>query len=442
MKKLTWLITLLAAGPAWGLQSATNMSYQGKLLDANGVPQNDSFNMIFAIHPAASGAATLWSETIEDVPVSNGVFSVQLGNVTPIPADIFASSPTYLSVDVGDGEMTPRQLLSASPYAFSAARLASDGAVIVNSGLSFSTFTSAGGLFLPGGLTASTGTLSGQDASGYSLKLSSGVTMPAGTVAANVVQSAAGVFTGSGGSVYSVASSSGIRMNAGTLSVSGSGIDAAGTGVKAATATFTRTGNDQYSLLTSSGISMAAGTLRLASGSGGLDAGGAPAAAATVRLTGSAGDPTGADGLMAYNTVSQRFRCYENGAWTNCVKRPESVSFGGYQIVTNIGANYDAVVVSSGLGTAYMDFTDATSVVFTVRVNKVGTGTQSWQLWDATNGAEIGVINDAGAAGHKVLTETFNAGLPTGLVLVRVRGKSTTAGDDPVYFGSAMIVYK
>lgn len=433
MKKLTWLITLLAAAPAWGLQPATNMSYQGKLLDSDGVPQNASFSMTFAIHTAAVGGSSLWSETVGGVPVSNGVFSVQLGNVAPIPASVFASSPTYLSVDVGDGEMTPRQLLSASPYAFSAQCLASDGSVIVNAGVSFSTFTAAGGLFLPGGLTASTGTLSGQDASGYSLQLSSGVAMPAGTLDANVVQSAAGVFTGSGNSVYSVTASSGIAMSAGTLNANV---------VQSAAGVFTGTGNSVYSAAVSSGISMAAGTLRLAAGSSGMDAAGTGVRASTVVLTGVASDPAGVNGLMAYNTASQRFRCYENGAWTNCIKRPESVSFGAYALLTNVGANYDTIAISSGLGTGYVDFTDATSVSFVVRVNKVGTGTQSWQLWDATNGVEIGRIDDAGATGQKVLTGTFNTGLPTGLIIVRVRVKSTVAGDDPVYFGSAMIVYK
>ncbi len=47
---------------------------------------------------------------------------------------------------------------------------------------------------------------------GYSLKLSSGITMPAGTINAGLVQAGTGTFTGSGNNQYSIMTSSGIRV--------------------------------------------------------------------------------------------------------------------------------------------------------------------------------------------------------------------------------------
>lgn len=116
-----------------------------------------------------------------------------------------------------------------------------------------------------------------------------------------------------------------------------------------------------------------------------------------------------------------------------------SISLGGYVVLTNIGNAYDAVAPSKGLGIASIDFTGCTRVDFFVNVNRVGSGTQSWQLWNVTDGAELMVIDDA-AAGEKILTANKTASLPTGVKTVRIRGKSSTAADDPVYYGASIRV--
>ena len=107
--------------------------------------------------------------------------------------------------------------------------------------------------------------------------------------------------------------------------------------------------------------------------------------------------------------------------------------------ITNVGTAYDAVAASRGLGLADIDFTGITSVLFKVRVNKIGTGTQSWQLWNDTDGTQIGVITDAAAAGdNKLLSATFSVTL-VGVKTVRVRAKSTVNGDDPVFYGASVL---
>jgi hypothetical protein len=108
--------------------------------------------------------------------------------------------------------------------------------------------------------------------------------------------------------------------------------------------------------------------------------------------------------------------------------------------LTNVGTSYDAIPASQGLGIILVDFTGVTQVVFAVRVNKVGSGTQSWQLWNDTDGVEVGVISDAGAAGVKTLgPATFDVAL-AGQKLLRVRAKSTVSADDPQFLGATVLV--
>jgi hypothetical protein len=126
--------------------------------------------------------------------------------------------------------------------------------------------------------------------------------------------------------------------------------------------------------------------------------------------------------------------------WMTPLYQPMCISLGGYVVVTNVGASYDAVALSKGLGQATIDFGNAASLSFGVFVNKLGTGTQSWQLWNVTDGVEIARIDDAGAAGERQLSVTVSSGLPTGKKLVRVRAKSTVATDDPVYYGGWVTV--
>lgn len=126
----------------------------------------------------------------------------------------------------------------------------------------------------------------------------------------------------------------------------------------------------------------------------------------------------------------------------------EVVTFGAVPTgltLTNVGASYDAIANSQNMGFALIQTAGITQIIFAVRVNKVGTGTQSWQLWSTdtdgvSNGVEAAVIDDAGGAGLKYLNVTKNFGSPlgAGMKVIRVRAKSTTAADDPVYFGATV----
>jgi hypothetical protein len=101
--------------------------------------------------------------------------------------------------------------------------------------------------------------------------------------------------------------------------------------------------------------------------------------------------------------------------------------------LTNVGSTYDAIVASQGLGIGYFDFTGRTQAMLMVKHQKIGTGTQTYQLWNETDGVEIGVVNDANAAGApRNLTGTFSIN-GSGIKLLRIRAKSTVAADDPIF---------
>jgi hypothetical protein len=122
---------------------------------------------------------------------------------------------------------------------------------------------------------------------------------------------------------------------------------------------------------------------------------------------------------------------------------PEFYPLGGLVTLTNVGAAYDGIAAAKGLGFVGVNVEGITEVIFRVRYNKVGTGTLSWQLWNETEGQEVGVINDAAAAGDnkdQSVTVTPGAPLTGGVKLLRPRVKSTVAADDPVYYGSCLLV--
>ena len=98
------------------------INYQGYLTNPGGTAVNSAVVMTFKLYNVASGGSALWTETQTSVAVSNGNFNAVLGSQVPIPLPF--DVPYWLTVTINaDGEMSPRQPLAASPYAFRAASL-------------------------------------------------------------------------------------------------------------------------------------------------------------------------------------------------------------------------------------------------------------------------------------------------------------------------------
>jgi hypothetical protein len=99
----------------------SSMGYQGFLTDNGGVAINGNVSLAFRIWTAAVGGASLWGEVQNPVLVQDGVFSVGLGDVNPLPTSIFdGTTPLWLGISVNGEPELPRTQLRTSPFAYNA----------------------------------------------------------------------------------------------------------------------------------------------------------------------------------------------------------------------------------------------------------------------------------------------------------------------------------
>jgi hypothetical protein len=116
LRTLLGAVLALTAGLALAAPPS-EISHQGRLFNAAGMPLNGAHSMTFRLYDVAQGGEALWSETHPAVNVANGSYQVMLGSVTPIAAPF--DRQLWLGISVGaDAEMTPRLALAASAYAF------------------------------------------------------------------------------------------------------------------------------------------------------------------------------------------------------------------------------------------------------------------------------------------------------------------------------------
>ena len=97
------------------LDITPTMSYQGRLVES-GVPVTGNRSMTFHLYDAASDGNMYWTEGPKTVPVSNGLFTVTLGDTNPFLSLYMFASQLYLEIQVGTTTL-PRQVLQGAPYA-------------------------------------------------------------------------------------------------------------------------------------------------------------------------------------------------------------------------------------------------------------------------------------------------------------------------------------
>lgn len=109
------------------------LNTQGVLRDGTGHSVADgTYQITFRIWDAETGGTKVY-EQVSSVAVTNGIYNVELGNVSN-PLNMLNSSASYwLGVEVAsDGEMAPRHKLNVSPYEF--AKLKGDKNVFLENG--------------------------------------------------------------------------------------------------------------------------------------------------------------------------------------------------------------------------------------------------------------------------------------------------------------------
>lgn len=120
-----------ANAPTWynnfsegqGIDSPTStspsqqMSYQGRL-EIDGSPCNGTIDITFRLWNAAESGDIYWEET-QTANCENGLFSVILGEVNPLPNAAYFFQQLYLGIQPAGAaeELTPRQMLGSVPYA-------------------------------------------------------------------------------------------------------------------------------------------------------------------------------------------------------------------------------------------------------------------------------------------------------------------------------------
>ncbi len=83
------------------------------MLKDGGNPANGNYQMTFRLYNAAAGGTLLGTVGPVAVPVSNGLFSVELN----FPASIWDGGTRYLEIQVGSTTLSPRVKINPTPYA-------------------------------------------------------------------------------------------------------------------------------------------------------------------------------------------------------------------------------------------------------------------------------------------------------------------------------------
>lgn len=138
---LVAVLLLFLVAPAHAA-APTMINYEGVLEDNLGNPIDGTVSIVFTIYDASTGGASLWTETQASVAVSNGLFNVLLGAVTPLTPGVFTSDQRWLGVKVeADAEMTPRYRLASVGYALNASGITTDDAGSVGIGTTAPAYT-------------------------------------------------------------------------------------------------------------------------------------------------------------------------------------------------------------------------------------------------------------------------------------------------------------
>src|SRR5205823_5760153 len=127
----------------------TSFTYQGKLTDG-GTVANGNYDFQFALWDSVSGGAQIGStQTVNNISVSNGVFTVALDfGASSFPgADRFVEINARLTGAPSFTPLTPRQQVVSAPYAVRSANASSaDTAASADSAATATNATKLGGL--------------------------------------------------------------------------------------------------------------------------------------------------------------------------------------------------------------------------------------------------------------------------------------------------------
>jgi hypothetical protein len=117
-----WIVLLTGAATAWSQTPlGTAFTYQGQLNQA-GQPFEGPADLLFELYDASVGGDLLGGEALNGVAVNGGLFTVQLNAAGEFGPSAFTGEQRWLQISVNGTALSPRQELTATPYAAFAAR--------------------------------------------------------------------------------------------------------------------------------------------------------------------------------------------------------------------------------------------------------------------------------------------------------------------------------
>ena len=125
-------ITILSVRPSALFAEETKFTYQGRLNDNTGAA-NGVYDMTFTIYDLPTGNGAFAVETNLAIGVTNGLFTTTIDFGPVVSETIFSGPQRWLEIAVrtnGPGSyipLNPRQRLTATPYAITAANVISNG---------------------------------------------------------------------------------------------------------------------------------------------------------------------------------------------------------------------------------------------------------------------------------------------------------------------------
>jgi hypothetical protein len=124
MKKLVISLGLIAAICLFAMVALAEIPYfvnfQGTVTNATGEPINGEIPMHFMLYNTPEGGVALWTEAHPSVLVSDGLFQVGLGTITPFPDTLFNHPSQWLEVTVGDEILAPRTQIASVAFGIKA----------------------------------------------------------------------------------------------------------------------------------------------------------------------------------------------------------------------------------------------------------------------------------------------------------------------------------
>ncbi|MBI3096622.1 MAG: hypothetical protein HYY93_00010 [Planctomycetes bacterium] len=98
------------------------LNLQGRLTDNSGSCLTGTYSFTLGIFSVSSGGAALYTDTQAAVPVTSGIYNIELGAGTggAIPASVFNNPDLYIEISINGETLTPRTHLTSAAFAFNA----------------------------------------------------------------------------------------------------------------------------------------------------------------------------------------------------------------------------------------------------------------------------------------------------------------------------------